>query len=101
MNIPARSYISRTAFEALKGQEIGVSDWFTVTQAQLVDVLPHLREDREALAAAAVVCEAAAGLTPEHEPDERVFALAEARTAPGLANDRAYRPENVRNRLAA
>ncbi|MFD1194921.1 MaoC family dehydratase [Seohaeicola saemankumensis] len=35
MNIPARSHISRAAFEALKGQEIGVSDWFTVTQAQI------------------------------------------------------------------
>lgn len=48
---------------------------YTVTQAQLVDVLLRLREDREALTAAAVVCEAAAGLTPEHEPEERVFAL--------------------------
>lgn len=48
---------------------------YTVTQAQLVDVFAHLREDREALTAAAVVCEAAAGLTPEHEPEERVFAL--------------------------
>jgi DNA repair protein RecO (recombination protein O) len=48
---------------------------YTVTQAQLVDVYVHLRMDREGLAAAAVVCEAAAGLTPEHEPEERVFAL--------------------------
>ena len=48
---------------------------YTVTQAQLVDVFLHLREDREALTAAAVVCETAAGLTPEHEPEERVFAL--------------------------
>jgi len=48
---------------------------YTVTQAQLVDVFAHLRDDREALTAAAVVCEAAAGLTPEHEPEERVFAL--------------------------
>ncbi len=48
---------------------------YTVTQAQLVDVFAHLREDREALTAAAIVCEAAAGLTPEHEPEERVFAL--------------------------
>ncbi len=35
MTLPARSYVSRAAFEALKGQEIGVSDWFTVTQAQI------------------------------------------------------------------
>jgi DNA repair protein RecO (recombination protein O) len=48
---------------------------YTVTQAQLVDVFVHLRMDREGLTAAAVVCEAAAGLTPEHEPEERVFAL--------------------------
>jgi DNA repair protein RecO (recombination protein O) len=48
---------------------------YTVTQAQLVDVFVHLRTDREALTAAAIVCEAAAGLTPEHEPEERVFAL--------------------------
>jgi DNA repair protein RecO (recombination protein O) len=48
---------------------------YTVTQAQLVDVFVHLRMDREALTAAAIVCEAAAGLTPEHEPEERVFAL--------------------------
>jgi DNA repair protein RecO (recombination protein O) len=48
---------------------------YTVTQAQLVDVFSRLRDDREALTAAAVVCEAAAGLTPEHEPEARVFAL--------------------------
>ncbi len=48
---------------------------YTVTQAHLVDVFLRLRDDREALTAAAVVCEAAAGLTPEHEPEERVFAL--------------------------
>ncbi len=48
---------------------------YTVTQAQLVDVFRRLREDREALAAAAVVCEAAAGLFPEHEPQERAYAL--------------------------
>lgn len=48
---------------------------YTVTQAQLVDVFVHLRMDREGLTAAAIVCEAAAGLTPEHEPEERVFAL--------------------------
>ena len=48
---------------------------FTVTQAQLVDVFARLRADREGLSAAAIVCEAAAGLTPEHEPEERVFAL--------------------------
>jgi DNA repair protein RecO (recombination protein O) len=48
---------------------------YTVTQAQLVDVFVHLRMDREGLTAAAIVCEAAAGVTPEHEPEERVFAL--------------------------
>jgi DNA repair protein RecO (recombination protein O) len=48
---------------------------YTVTQAQLVDVFARLRADREGLSAAAIVCEAAAGLTPEREPEERVFAL--------------------------
>ena len=48
---------------------------YTVTQAQLVDVFRRLREDREALSAAAVVCEAAAGLFAEHEREERVYAL--------------------------
>jgi DNA repair protein RecO (recombination protein O) len=48
---------------------------YTVTQAQLVDVFLHLRGDREAVTAAAVICEAVAGLTPMHEPEERVFAL--------------------------
>jgi len=48
---------------------------YTVTQAHLADVFLHLRGDREALTAAAVICEAVAGLTPMHEPDERVFAL--------------------------
>lgn len=48
---------------------------YTVTQAQLVDIFHTLRADREALTAAAVVCEAAAGLTPEHEPEVRIFAL--------------------------
>ena len=48
---------------------------YTVTQAHLVDVFLRLRDDREALTAAAVVCEAVAGLTPMHEPEERVFAL--------------------------
>jgi DNA repair protein RecO (recombination protein O) len=48
---------------------------YTVTQAQLVDVFLRLRDDREALTAAAVICEAAAGLAPEREPEERIFAL--------------------------
>ena len=47
----------------------------TVTSAQLVDVFRHLREDREALTAAAVGCEAAALLFAEGEPEQRVFAL--------------------------
>lgn len=48
---------------------------YTVTQAQLVDVFRRLREQREALTAAAVVCEAAAGLFAEYEPHERAYAL--------------------------
>jgi DNA repair protein RecO (recombination protein O) len=48
---------------------------YTVTQAHLVDVFLRLRDDREALTAAASQTTAAAGLTPEHEPEERVFAL--------------------------
>ena len=53
----------------------------TVTSAQLVDVFLRMREDREAVTAAAVGCEAAAQLFAEGEPDERVFAL--LRTALG------------------
>lgn len=48
---------------------------YTVTQAQLVDVFLRLWSDREALAAAAVACEAVAGLSAMHEPEERIFAL--------------------------
>ena len=48
---------------------------YTVTQAQLVGVFPRLREDREAMTAAAVACEAAAGLFGEEEEHERVFNL--------------------------
>ena len=48
---------------------------FTVTSAQLAHANPRLREDREAMAAAAVVCEAAAGLFAEGEPEERAFNL--------------------------
>ncbi|HQG04164.1 MAG TPA: DNA repair protein RecO [Thermoleophilia bacterium] len=47
----------------------------TVTSAQLVDVFRHLREDREALTAAAVACEAAALLFAEGEPEVRAFTL--------------------------
>jgi DNA repair protein RecO (recombination protein O) len=46
---------------------------FTVTSAQLFRGNPRLREDREAMAAAAVVSEAAAGLFAEAEPEERAF----------------------------
>jgi DNA repair protein RecO (recombination protein O) len=46
-----------------------------VTQAHLVDVFLGLRSDLDSMAAAAAGCEAVAGLTPMHEPDERVFAL--------------------------
>ncbi|MGO8684830.1 MAG: DNA repair protein RecO [Thermoleophilia bacterium] len=48
---------------------------YTVTAAQTVAMYPRLREDRQALAAAAVVCEAAAALFGEDEPHERVFNL--------------------------
>jgi DNA repair protein RecO (recombination protein O) len=48
---------------------------YTVTQAQLVDVFLGLRSDLDSLGAATVACEAVAGLTPMHEPDERLFAL--------------------------
>lgn len=48
---------------------------YTVTQAQPVAVHPRLRTQREALVAAAVACEAAAGLTSEQQPDEAVFDL--------------------------
>ena len=48
---------------------------YTVTQAQLVDVFLRLWSDREALSAAAVACDAVAGLTAMHEPEERIFAL--------------------------
>ena len=47
----------------------------TVTGAQLASVFTHLREDREALTAAAVACEATAGLFGEEEEHERVFNL--------------------------
>ncbi len=48
---------------------------YTVTQAQLVEAFPLLREGREALTGAALTCEAFAGLTPLYEPDRRIFAL--------------------------
>lgn len=48
---------------------------YTVTGAQLASVFVHLREDREALVAAGVACEATAGLFGEEEEHERVFNL--------------------------
>ena len=48
---------------------------YTITAAQTVAMYPRLREDREAMAAAAVVCEAAAMLFGEDEPHERAFNL--------------------------
>ena len=48
---------------------------YTVTSAQLVATFSHIREDREAMAAAALACEAAAGLFGEEERHERVFNL--------------------------
>ena len=47
----------------------------TVTSAQLVGVLRHVHDDREALTAAAVTCETAKLLFAEGEPEQRVFAL--------------------------
>jgi DNA repair protein RecO (recombination protein O) len=48
---------------------------YTVTSAQLVWAPQRVREDREAMTAAALACEAAAGLFGEDEPHERVFNL--------------------------
>jgi len=48
---------------------------YTITQAQLVVAFWRLREDREAMAAAALACEAVAGLFGEEERHERVFNL--------------------------
>lgn len=47
----------------------------TVTSAQLVAGFEQLRSRRESLTAAALVCEAAAGMFPVDEPHERVFNL--------------------------
>jgi len=47
----------------------------TVTSADLVAMFPHLREDRDAMVAAALVCEVAAAIFAEEEPHERVFNL--------------------------
>ncbi len=47
----------------------------TVISAQVVDVFRRLREDRDALVAAAVGCEAAALLFAEGEPEQGAFAL--------------------------
>lgn len=35
MTLPATNTVSRAAFEAMIGTEIGVSDWFTISQAQI------------------------------------------------------------------
>ena len=48
---------------------------YTVTSAQLVAAFERVRTQREAMAAAAIVCEAAAALFPADEPQERVFNL--------------------------
>ena len=48
---------------------------YTITSAQLVVAFWHLREDREAMAAAALACEAVAGLFGEEERHDRVFNL--------------------------
>lgn len=48
---------------------------YTVTSAQLVAGFPGLRARRESVAAAALVCEAAATLFPMEEAHERVFNL--------------------------
>jgi DNA repair protein RecO (recombination protein O) len=48
---------------------------YTITSAQLVAAFTRLREDREAMTAAALACEAVAGLFGEEERHERVFNL--------------------------
>ncbi|HJW74898.1 MAG TPA: DNA repair protein RecO [Thermoleophilia bacterium] len=48
---------------------------FTVTSAQLARTNLRLHEDREAMAAAAVLSEASAGLFADAEPEERAFNL--------------------------
>lgn len=48
---------------------------YTVTSAQFVAMFPRLREDREAMIGAALLCEAVAGLFGEAEPEERAFNL--------------------------
>ncbi|MCW3783606.1 MaoC family dehydratase [Defluviimonas salinarum] len=35
MTLPSGELLSRAAFEALMGKELGVSDWYTITQAQI------------------------------------------------------------------
>jgi acyl dehydratase len=35
MTLPATHTVSRAAFEAMIGTEVGVSDWFTISQAQI------------------------------------------------------------------
>ena len=48
---------------------------FTVTSAQLERTDLRLHEDREAMAAAGLLCEAVSGLFGEDEPEERAFNL--------------------------
>lgn len=35
MTLPATKTVSRAAYEAMIGTEVGISDWFTITQAQI------------------------------------------------------------------
>lgn len=35
MTLPATNVVSRAAFEEMIGTEVGVSDWFTISQAQI------------------------------------------------------------------
>lgn len=44
MALPAASLLSRAAFAALQGHEIGVSDWFTITQDR-IDAFADCTED--------------------------------------------------------
>lgn len=48
---------------------------YTVTSAQFVAIHLHLREAREPMIAAALLCEAVVGLFGEAEPEERAFNL--------------------------
>jgi DNA repair protein RecO (recombination protein O) len=53
----------------------GRGDLDTVTQVELVDAWPHLRDGLDRFARASAVLEAVDALTPDREPDERLYDL--------------------------